>query len=46
MKKNFTLRLDNNLREQLEIIAAKEGRTLTNLITKILMDFIKTYKES
>lgn len=44
MKKNFSLRMELELREQLQEIADKEGRTLTNLIIKILSDFIKEYK--
>lgn len=45
MKKNFSLRMELELREQLQEIADKEGRTLTNLIIKILSDFIKEYKK-
>ena len=45
MKKNFSLRMEVELREQLQEIADNEGRTLTNLIIKILSDFIKEYKK-
>lgn len=44
MKKNFSLKMEIELREQLQHIADKEGRTLTNLIIKILNDFIENYK--
>lgn len=42
--KMFGFRCPNDIREKLEIIADKEGRTLSNLIVKILRDY--TEKES
>lgn len=34
------INMDKNLKSELEKIAKKEQRSLTNLITKILSDFI------
>ena len=42
--KNLTFRCPNDVREKLEVIAEKEGRTLSNLVVKILRDY--TEKES
>ena len=39
--KQFTFRMPNDLREKLEQIANKADRTLSNLIIKILKDYVK-----
>lgn len=43
---NFTIRLPDDLRKQLEEIAKKEGRTLSNLINKFLNEGVANYGES
>ena len=43
--KQFTFRMPNGLREKLEQIAIKEDRTLSNLIIKILKDYVKVKSE-
>lgn len=42
---NFTIRLPDDLRKQLEEIAEKDGRTLSNLIIKFLNEGVKNYGE-
>ena len=37
--KMFGFRCPNDVREKLEVIAEKEGRTLSNLVVKILRDY-------
>lgn len=37
--KMFGFRCPNDIREKLEVIAEKEGRTLSNLVVKILRDY-------
>ena len=39
------VRYDNDLREKLEQIAIKEDRSLSNLIIKILKDYVKVSSE-
>lgn len=41
---NFTLRMPQDQKLQLELIAHKEGRTLTNLINRALQQYIDTYR--
>lgn len=40
---NFTLRMPASQRFQLEQIAAKESRTVTNLINMILKQYVEEY---
>ena len=40
---NFTLRMQIETRFQLEQIAAKESRTVTNLINMVLKQYIERY---
>ena len=40
---NFTLRMPPEQKLQLELIAHKEGRTLTNLINRALQQYINNY---
>lgn len=40
---NFTLRMKASLRLELEKIAAKEDRTITNLINIAIKRYIETY---
>lgn len=40
---NFTLRMSAEQKLQLELIANKEGRTLTNLINRVLQQHINNY---
>ena len=40
---NFTLRMSAEQKLQLEMIAHKEGRTLTNLINRALQQYINNY---
>ena len=40
---NFTLRMSAEQKLQLELIANKEGRTLTNLINRALQQYINDY---
>lgn len=40
---NFTIRLPEELREELELIAKEDGRTLSNLIIKFLREGISNY---
>ena len=39
--KMFSLRLPSDLREKLEALAEKEGRSLSNLIIKILKEGVE-----
>lgn len=41
LSKVFSLRLPSDLREKLEGLAKKEGRSLSNLIIKILKEGVK-----
>ena len=41
---NFTLRIEPNLRFQLERIAHNEDRTLTNLINMALKRYVDVYE--
>ena len=43
-KMNFTLRIEPNLRFQLERIAHNEDRTLTNLINMALKRYVDVYE--
>lgn len=38
-------RLDEETREKLQIIADEEGRTMSNLIKKLISEYIKKYDE-
>lgn len=40
---NFTLRMPTSQRFQLEFIAKKESRTVTNLINMVLKQYIEAY---
>ncbi len=40
---NFTIRLPEDLRKQLEEIAKEDGRTLSNLIIKFLREGVENY---
>lgn len=40
---NFTLRMSSEQKLQLELMANKEGRTLTNLINRALQQYINNY---
>ena len=42
---NFTLRMKASLRIDLEKIAIKESRNLTNLITMVLKKYVEEYKD-
>jgi len=42
-KRNLTVRMDDELREKLELIAAREMRTLANQITYFLAGAIEEY---
>ena len=43
---NFTLRMPASQRFQLEQIAAKESRTVTNLINMVLKQYIEEYQKT
>ena len=43
--KTYSVRLDTNQREELEKIAVKEQRTVSNLIRVILSEFIENYDQ-
>ena len=43
--KQFTFRMPNDLREKLEQIAIKVDRSLSNLIIKVLKDYVKVNSE-
>ncbi len=44
---NFTFRIPDELRAALEKLAKEDGRTLSNLIIKILRDYVESkYKSS
>ena len=43
--KTYSVRLDTNQREELEKIAIKEQRTVSNLIRVILSEFIENYDQ-
>lgn len=45
MKINFTLRIDSEVRKTLEELAKEDSRTLTSLINKILIEYIKSNKK-
>ena len=45
MKINFTLRMDSEVRKTLEELAKEDSRTLTSLINKILIEYIKSNKK-
>ena len=45
MNKMYSLRFPEELKEKLQILADKDGRTLSNLIVKILSDYVQN-KES
>ena len=45
MNKMYSLRFPEKLKEKLQILADKDGRTLSNLIVKILSDYVQN-KES
>lgn len=40
-----SIRINESLKQELEIIAARERRSLNNLINIALMDFVKRDKE-
>lgn len=39
---SFTFRLPDELRKELEKLSNEEGRSLSNLIIKVLRDYIKS----
>ena len=43
---NFTLRMPVEARFQLEVIAKKEDRTVTNLINMVLKKYIEEYNKA
>lgn len=43
-KETINLRIDEDTKKELEKIADKEERTLSNLVIKILKDFLKKEK--
>ena len=43
--KTYSVRLDTNQRDELEKIAVKEQRTVSNLIRVILSEFIENYEQ-
>ena len=43
---NFTLRMPVEARFQLKVIAAKESRTVTNLINMVLKEYIEKYNKT
>ena len=45
MNKMYSLRFPEELKERLQMLADKDGRTLSNLIVKILSDYVQN-KES
>ena len=45
MNKMYSLRFPEELKEKLQILADKDGRTWSNLIVKILSDYVQN-KES
>ena len=45
MNKMYSLRFPEELKEKLQILADKDGRTLSNLIVKISSDYVQN-KES
>lgn len=40
--KSFTFRISDKLRSSLEKLAKEDGRTLSNLIIKILSDYVES----
>lgn len=44
-KENLTIRLDPDIRAKLEFIAKRELRTLSNQITRFVIDGIECYME-
>lgn len=40
---SYTFRIPDDVRYKLEILAKKDGRTLSNLIIKILTDYISSH---
>ena len=40
MKTSYNLRIDEDLKARLEELARKDGRSLNNLINKVLCDFV------
>lgn len=45
MQINFNLRIDEELNEDLQIIAKEEGRSKNKQIEIILKEYVKTYKQ-
>lgn len=45
MANNYTLRIPDDLREHLQEIADKEGRSLSNLIIFILRNGVDNYRK-
>lgn len=43
---NFTLRMPVSQRFQLECIAKKQGRTITNLINYVMKQYIEEYSKN
>lgn len=41
MNKNYTFRCPNELREKLEEMSEKEGRSIANLVIYILREYLK-----
>ena len=41
-KTRYLMLIEKDLKAQLEEISKEEGRSLNNLITKVLSDFVKT----
>ena len=46
MKKKLAITLDDKIVEQLKELADKEGRSISSLINKILMDYFEQYLKS
>lgn len=46
MKEVLTVRVENKLREDLDKEADKQGRTRSNLIQKVLKEYLASKKES
>lgn len=46
MKKKLAITLDDEIVDKLKILADKEGRSISSLINKILMDYFKQYLKS
>lgn len=45
-KKNLTIRIDDELREQLQLLADKQMRSLANLVYSVLTNYVIDTRES